>query len=127
MRHRNKKKIIGRKKAPREALFRNLAGQLILHGKIITTIAKAKALKAVVEKLLTLAKTDNINNRRTAKKYLYKESQIKTLFTEIGPKLSGQKGGYLRITKIGKRKGDGALTVQIELLKKDEEKPAKSK
>ncbi|PIY96542.1 MAG: 50S ribosomal protein L17 [Candidatus Kerfeldbacteria bacterium CG_4_10_14_0_8_um_filter_42_10] len=122
MRHRKKKGILDRKRAARDALLRNLAGQLIEFEKIKTTAGKANILKPIVEKLIHLATVDTIANRRIAKKYLYQEKLIKKLFSEIAPKLNAKKGGYLRISKISNRKGDNSLIVQIEIIKGNETK-----
>jgi len=122
MRHRKKKGILSRKKAPREALLRNLAGQLIMHEKIKTTESKAKILKSVVEKLISTARENTVVNRRKIKKILYSEKQINKLFSEITPRLKKRKSGYLRISKLGNRKGDNAAIVQIEILNGDEKK-----
>lgn len=122
MRHRKKKGILGRKKAPRKALLRNLAGQLITQEKIRTTEAKAKILKSYLEKLISYARHDTPRSRKRVKKFLYQESKVKKLFSQIAPRFKNRTGGYLRITKIGPRKGDNAPLVQIEIVKEDEKK-----
>lgn len=124
MRHQKKKGIIDREKSSREALLRSLTGQLITHEKINTTEAKAKILKSRVEKLISQAKHNTLNQKRMLKKFIIKESQIKKLFFEIAPRFKNRAGGYLRINKLGKRKGDNAPLVQIEIVKENE-KPAK--
>lgn len=122
MRHRKKKGILDRKKSSREALLRSLAGHLIDKEKIITTMARAKILKSLMEKLITTAKNNTIVNKREIKKFVYQENLLKKLFLEIVPQINKNKGGYLKISKLGNRKGDNAPLVQIEILKKNESK-----
>jgi len=116
MRHRKKKTTLDRKKAPREALLRNLAGSLIIYEKIQTSDAKARAVRPIVEKLITTSKVNNLTNRRKLLSYLYTENAVKKLLEVLGPKYKERKGGYTRTFKIGPRQGDGANVVQIELV-----------
>jgi large subunit ribosomal protein L17 len=116
MRHRKKGKILDRKVGPRKALLRNLAVSLILYEKIQTTGAKAKTLRPIVEKLITKGKTNTLVARRNLLKYLYKESAVKKIIEDIGPRYKDRKGGYTRILKLGRRAGDAAEIVQIELV-----------
>ncbi|MBU1131148.1 50S ribosomal protein L17 [Patescibacteria group bacterium] len=116
MRHRNKIKILDRKKAPRESLLNNLACQLILYEKITTTLAKAKVLRPRAEKLVTRAKQDTVANRRLILAKLPVKKAVKKLFEVIGPRYKERAGGYVRITKTGVRKGDGALMAVIEFV-----------
>ena len=116
MRHRNKKVILDRKKAPREALLKNLAAQVILYEKITTTHAKAKAIKPIVEKLITKSKVDNLSNRRALISYLPIKSSATKAFEVLGPRYKERPGGYLRITKLESRLGDGAKMAQIEFV-----------
>ena len=116
MRHRKKKTILDRKKAPRKALLSNLACQVILYEKIQTTEAKARAVKPLVEKIITRGKVDNLANRRLVISKLPIKSAAKKVFEVLGPKYKERQGGYLRITKIGPRLGDGAKMVQIEFV-----------
>lgn len=116
MRHRKKNKILGREKAPRQALLRNLATSLVLHEKIKTTEAKAKALRPVIEKYITLAKKGDLHARRELLKFFYLENAAKKLIEDLGPRYKQRKGGYTRIVKIGSRQGDRAEIVQIELI-----------
>jgi len=125
MRHRKKKGILDRKKSSRESLLRNLAGQLIEFERIKTTEAKARILKPIAEKLLTSAKNDTITSRRMVKKFIYQEKLIKKLFSDLAPRFHNRNSGYLRISKINNRKGDGAPIVQIEIIKDDEKKLSK--
>ena len=116
MRHRVNKKTLDRKKAPREALLSNLACQLVLYEKISTTQAKAKVLRPIVEKMITRAKKDTLANRRLLLSRLPIKKAVKKLFEVHGPKYSERAGGYLRITKTGTRKGDGAEIANIEFV-----------
>ena len=116
MRHRSTKQVFSRKKAPREALFRNLAAQVILYEKIITTEAKAKAIRPIVEKLISRSKVDNLANRRILISYLPIKNAVKKAFEVLGPRYKERSGGYLRITKLANRQGDGAAMAQIEFV-----------
>lgn len=117
MKHLRKGKILGRKTGPRKALLKNLAESLILYEKIKTTEAKAKALKPVVEKMITRAKQNNLHNRRELIKKLPTENSVNKLLEVIGPRYAKRAGGYTRIIKLAQRPGDGAAMVQIELVK----------
>jgi large subunit ribosomal protein L17 len=94
----------------------NLASQLFEHGRIVTTEAKAKRLRPLAEKLITKAKRGDINSRRSVLTTVRDKSVVHTLFTEIAPTFTGRDGGYLRITKVGPRKGDNAPMAVIELV-----------
>jgi large subunit ribosomal protein L17 len=116
MRHQKKGKILDRKKASRQALLKNLAASLIMHEKIRTTQAKAKALRPVVEKMISIGRNNTLSNRRRLLADLPLKSAVKKILEKIGPKYKDRKGGYCRIIKLGKRKGDGAEMAQIELV-----------
>lgn len=116
MRHQRKKATLGRKTAARRSLFANLAQSLILHEKIKTTKAKAKALRPYVEKLITKAKANTLAARRDLMKVLYTENAVKKLLEVIGPRYADRKGGYTRITVVRIRKGDGSEEALIELV-----------
>jgi len=121
MRHGDKINNLGRKKAHREALLANLASQLITHNRIVTTFAKAKALRTYVEPLITKTKkSDNketiMHQHRVVFSYLQDKSAVKELFTVVGPKVAGRPGGYTRILKLGIRPGDNAEKAMIELV-----------
>ena len=116
MRHNRKGKSLGRTKAPREALMRSLVTSFVVYEKIKTTTAKAKALRPLVEKYITMGKTDTLHNRRQALKFLYTEGAVKKLFEVIGPKYKDRKGGYTRIVKLAPRQNDGAEVAIIELV-----------
>ena len=117
MRHRSKKKILDRKKAPRKALLRGLATSIILYEKIKTTEAKAKAVKPIVEKLVTTAKKNDLTTRRKLLSVLYHKNAVNKALEVLGPRYQDRPGGYTRIVKLGKRQGDGAEIVQIEFVK----------
>ena len=116
MRKRNKGRILSRPKNQREALLKTMATSLFLHGKIKTTEAKAKELRAVAEKFITRSKNNTISSKRILAKSL-SDLTVKKLINEIGPKFSQRQGGYTRIIKMGPRKSDGASMVIIELVK----------
>jgi large subunit ribosomal protein L17 len=116
MRHRVKKFTLGRKKAQRDALMRSLAESLILHEKITTTKAKAKALKTFVEPLITKARKGDLANRRLLIKSLYTDVVVRKMMDTIGPRYKDRDGGYTRITMVGYRPNDGAEKVVIELV-----------
>lgn len=116
MRHRKKGKVLDRKVGPRTALLRGLAVSLILYEKMQTTKAKAKTVKPIVERLITRGKENTLAVRRYLLKYLYKEAAVKKVLEELGPRYKDRKGGYTRIINVGRRQGDGAEVVQIELV-----------
>lgn len=116
MRHRKKGKILDRKKEARVAMLRNLATSIIIYEKVKTTQAKAKAVKPLVEKVITIGKVSNLKNRRELLKILYFKKAVNKTLEVLGPRYKDRKGGYTRITNLGRRKGDGAQIVQIELV-----------
>ncbi len=116
MRHRKKGKVLDRKVGPRTALLRGLAVSLILYEKIQTTKAKAKTIKPIVEKLITRGRENTLAARRYLLKYLYKEAAVKKVLEELSPRYKERKGGYTRIINVGRRQGDAAEIVQIELV-----------
>jgi len=116
MRHGDKVNNLGRKTAHRHALLMNLTKQLIEHKRIITTLAKAKALRVYAEPLITRSKVDSTNNRRVVFSYLQDKESIKELFGVIGDKVANRPGGYTRIIKLAPRKGDAADMAMIELV-----------
>lgn len=116
MRHNNKNKILDRKKAPRELMFRSLVTELLSHGKIKTTLAKAKAIKPITEKIITRGKKNNLANLRIILKYVLQEKVAHSVVKEIAPRYMERAGGYTRIIKLGSRQGDGAEMAQIELV-----------
>jgi large subunit ribosomal protein L17 len=116
MRHGDKVNNLGRKKGHRHALLKNLSKALILHKRINTTLAKAKALRVHIEPLLTKSKDNTTHSRRVAFSLLQDKEVIKELFDVVGPKIIDRPGGYVRILKTGFRLGDGAETAMIELV-----------
>ena len=116
MRHGDKIKNLSRTKAHREALLSNLACQLIQHKRIVTTVAKAKALRVYVEPLITKGKENTTHQRRVVFSYLQDKEAVKELFGSIAEKVGGRPGGYTRIIKLGARPGDNAETALIELV-----------
>ena len=115
MRHQRKTVKLGRTQGHRNALLANLAVSLIEHGQIKTTVAKAKAVRPVIEKLVTKAKTATLHSRRMALADLrHNEAAVRKLFTEIGPLNAARKGGYTRIVKLGMRRSDAAEMAIIE-------------
>ena len=117
MRHRRKGKTLDRSNGPRKALMRGLATSLILHEHINTTLAKAKAIRPVVEKLITVGRKGDLNARRKLNAYLLNEAAVNKLLEEVGPRYKTRPGGYTRIIKLGNRQGDGAEIAQIQLVK----------
>ncbi|MCA9834161.1 MAG: 50S ribosomal protein L17 [Thermomicrobiales bacterium] len=116
MRHQKAGRKFGRNPAQRKALLRQQAISLILNERIVTTEAKAKELRSVVEKLITIAREDTGHTRNIVMSRLDHEKSVERLFTEVAPRFEGQPGGYTRISKLGVRKGDGAPTVVIEFV-----------
>jgi len=114
MRHRKKTVKLQRDSAHRRSLLANLACSLIEHGRIRTTLAKAKALRPVAEKMVTLAKRGDLHARRQAVAFLRQKDSVKKLFDEVGPACEDRQGGYCRITKLGPRTSDSAPMAYIE-------------
>jgi large subunit ribosomal protein L17 len=116
MRHRLKVKKFSRKTDPRRALQKSLAANLILNGKIRTTKDKAKFVRPLVEKSLTLAKDNSLVTKRKLQSLISNEEAEKKLISEIAKKYMDRSGGYTRVLKLGERKGDNALMVQVEFV-----------
>ena len=116
MRHRRAGRKLGRTTAHREMMMRNLVTSLLLYEKIITTAAKAKELRSVAEKMVTLAKRGDLHARRQAAEVLMEEKALKKLFDTIGSRYQDRNGGYTRITKLDYRMGDGAPLAAIEFI-----------
>lgn len=116
MRHNKKFNHLSRKKGHREALLSNLAISLIMHKRIFTTVAKAKALRVYAEPLITRSKSDDTSNRRLVFSYLQNKEAVKELFGVISEKVATRPGGYLRILKTGHRLGDNAEMAMIEFV-----------
>lgn len=107
---------LGRDTAHRTAMLRGLVTFLFENGKIETTVTRAKEVQSMAEKMITIAKEDNLHNRRMVLSYVTKEAVTNKLFTEIAPKYADRNGGYTRITKIGPRRGDAAEMAILELI-----------
>jgi len=116
MRHGDKTNNLGRKKAHRDALLSNLACELISHKRIVTTLAKAKALRVYVEPLITKSKENTTHQRRVVFSYLQDKKAIMELFSTISERIAGRPGGYTRVIKLGTRTGDNAELGMIELV-----------
>ena len=121
MRHNKKFNHLGRTASHRSSMLANMAISLIMHKRITTTVAKAKALKKYVEPLITKAKEDTTNSRRVVFSYLQNKDAIKELFGEVSQKVGDRPGGYTRIIKLGTRQGDAAQICFIELVDFDPE------
>ncbi len=116
MRHSKKFNHLGRKSEHRKAMLSNMAASLILHKRIVTTLAKAKALRIYVEPLITKSKDDSTHSRRTVFSYLKNKEAVTMLFREVAEKVASRPGGYTRILKTGTRLGDSADMCFIELV-----------
>jgi len=117
MRHRKTTKILDRTRAPRQAMLENMATSLVLYEKIVTTEAKAKVLRPLIEKLITRSKVKSVHNKQQLNRVLHDKKATQKLLDVLGPKYKERKGGYTRIIKIsGNRQGDGARMAQIELV-----------
>ena len=116
MRHQRSGKKLGRTPAHRKALYSNLAGALIEHGRISTTEAKAKAVKPFAEKMITLGKRGDLHARRQALAALRSNDVVHRLFADVAPRFADRPGGYTRIVKLGMRQGDAAEMVYLELV-----------
>ncbi len=116
MRHNKKFNHLGRTKSHRDALLANMTISLIMHKRIVTTLAKAKALRIYAEPLINRAKTDDTANRRVVFSYLQNKEAVTELFQNISQKIADRPGGYTRILKLGNRLGDNAKTCFIELV-----------
>jgi large subunit ribosomal protein L17 len=116
MRHHRAGKKLGRDASHRKALYANLAGSLIEHGRIKTTEAKAKAVKPFAEQMITLGKRGDLHARRLALAELRSQDVVHVLFAEVAPRFADRPGGYTRIVKLGPRQGDAADMVYLELV-----------
>lgn len=116
MRHRSKKKVLSRVSASRQALYRQLAINLIMHGRMTTTLAKAKAIRPFVERAITTGKANTLTARRLLLKKLANDTAVKKVLADLSPKYTSRAGGYTRITKLGRRQGDASPTAIIEFV-----------
>ena len=120
MRHRKSGRQLNRNSSHRQAMFKNMAGSLVKHEVIKTTLPKAKELRRVIEPLITLAKQDSVANRRLAMARTGDKEVVGKLFNELGPRYETRPGGYLRILKCGFRAGDNAPMAFVELVDRPE-------
>lgn len=120
MQHRRLGRRFSRDPGHRQAMFSNLAASLVRHEQIVTTLAKAKDLKRVMDKYITLAKRGDLNSRRLAASRMHDEAMVKKLFDVLGPRYKDRAGGYTRVIKAGYRYGDSAPVAVIELVDRDE-------
>src|SRR3954470_10040739 len=119
MRHRNAHRKLNRKHEHRAAMFANMAAALIKHEQIVTTLPKAKDLRPIVEKLITLGKRGDLHARRQAVAELRDQAMVKKLFDVLGPRYKERSGGYTRVLKAGYRYGDSAPVAVIEFVERD--------
>jgi large subunit ribosomal protein L17 len=125
MRHGKVHRKLGKKSAHRKAMFANMCASLIKHEQIVTTLPKAKELRPIVEKLVTLAKKGGLSARRQAISEIRDVTQVKKLFEVLGPRYKERKGGYTRVLKAGFRYGDNAANAVIEFVDRDLEAKGK--
>ena len=116
MRHRRAGRKLGRDASHRKAMYANLAGALIEHGRIKTTAAKAKEVKPIAEQMITLGKRGGVHARRQALAFLRSQDVVYKLFSDVGPRFADRPGGYTRIVKLGPRRSDSTEMVYIELV-----------
>jgi len=121
MKHRIKGKKLNRTSSHRKALFKNMAQAIIKHEQIITTLPKAKTMKPIVDKLITLAKKGSLHARRQAFSKLRDDKMVTKLFGTLAPRYADRSGGYTRVLKAGYRYGDAAAMAVIELVDRDED------
>jgi large subunit ribosomal protein L17 len=107
---------LGVETSHRVAMLRNMTGDLIVNGRVVTTVTRAKELRRVAERTITLGKRGDLHARRQAAAYLYDKKAVSKLFEEVAPKYKDRNGGYTRILKLGPRRGDGAEMAIIELV-----------
>lgn len=119
MRHRRAGRRLNRTPSHRRSLFANMAAALIKHEQVVTTLPKAKELRRVADRLITLAKRGNLHSRRLAVSRIRDEAMVKKLFEVLGPRYEGRMGGYTRVLKAGFRYGDSAPMAVIELVDRD--------
>ncbi len=123
MRHQKAGRKLGRDSAHRKALFANLAGELIEHGRIRTTEAKAKEVRPIVEKMITLGRRGDVHAHRQAVAFLRSKPVAHKLFAEVAPRFADREGGYTRVVKLGPRQGDAAPMAYLELVDYVPEQP----
>jgi large subunit ribosomal protein L17 len=127
MRHHRSGRKLGRDASHRKALYANLAGALIQHGRIKTTVTKAKAVRPIAEQMITLGRRGDLHARRQAMAYLRSQQVVHMLFAEVAPRFKDRPGGYSRIIRIGPRPGDAAEMAYLELVDFSAEEQAEEK
>jgi len=127
MRHRVSGKKLSLDRNKRKALFKNLINALVIHGQIKTTEARAKAIRGLVEKLITKGKQQTLHARRLIAAFLQNKKAVNKIVDELGPLFKKRPGGFTRIVRIGKRRGDDATIVRLELVEKPQEPKVKAK
>ena len=127
MRHHRAGKKLGRDPSHRKALYANLAGALIEHGRIKTTVTKAKAVRPIAEQMITLGRRGDLHARRQAMAFLRSQEVVHKLFAEVAPRFNARPGGYSRIVRIGPRPGDAAEMAYLELVDFSPEEQAEEK
>ena len=129
MRHQMANRKLGRTASHRAALFRNQLASMIEHERIVTTLIKAKELRPIVERMVTLGKNDSVHNRRQAARTISENTLVQKLFTDISARFNERPGGYTRIVKLGPRRGDGAEMAILEFVdyKLEDAAPAAAK
>lgn len=125
MRHRNSGRKLNRTSSHRRAMFRNMATSLLKHEQVRTTLPKAKELRGVVERMITLGKRGDLHARRQVLGYLMDDNVVRKLFDTLGPRYAERSGGYTRVIKAGFRYGDSAPMAIIELVDRDEDQKGK--
>ena len=121
MRHRKQGRKLNRTASHRKAMFANMAASVIEHEQIVTTLPKAKEIRSIVDKLITLGKRGDLHARRQAISQIQDQAQVKKLFDELGPRYAERNGGYTRVLKAGFRFGDNAPMAVVELVDRDVE------
>lgn len=116
MRHKTAGRRLGKTSDYKRALYRNLVTDFLGYEKIITTEARAKEVRSLAEKMITLGKKGGLNSRRQALSFIFNEKVTHKVFTDLAPRYAKRPGGYTRITKLGRRLGDGAAMVKLELV-----------
>jgi large subunit ribosomal protein L17 len=115
MRHQHTGRILGRSSTHRRAMFRNLVTSLIIHGRVVTTDAKAKEVRRYADRMITLGKKQTIAARRRARRFIQTDEALARLFSEVAPRFANRQGGYTRVIKAGRRRGDAAPQSIVEL------------
>jgi len=127
MRHRVNGRKFGRESGHRNLMLKNLVKSLVEHGKIHTTLAKAKEIRSLAERLITYGKKNTVHHRRLAYRILQNRTLVKKVFDELAPQFSDREGGYTRLFKSGFRRGDAAAMAIIEFIQKEKEETDSSK